>query len=100
MLIHLDCEVLLINNGGIALGDALFDPIDERLSKHGGSNIAYPGLRNLAQLLAVGNELQDAFVLLEECEDLLQAEVLEGWHMDVNDVCHSHILLGTRDEIL
>ena len=37
MLVHLDREVLILNDGGITLGDALLDPVDERHSKHSGS---------------------------------------------------------------
>ena len=100
VLIHLDREVLLIDYGGVALGDALLDPIDERLAEHGGSNITDPCLRNLAQLLAFGHELQDSLVLLEKGEDLLHAKVLVGRYLNVNDVRHAHILLCARDDVL
>ena len=86
--VHGNAKIVLLDDGGVALIDALLHPFVERLADDRGDDIDDPLPGRLAQLFAVGHVPHDFLVPIQEAEDLIEAEVLVVWDADVNDMLH------------
>ena len=88
VLIHRNSKVTILNDLSIALVDAEFDPVNEWFACNRGKDVANPLLWGLSQLFSARQVSVHLCILVEMREDLLEAEVLVGWHSDVDNRSH------------
>ena len=88
VLIHRDSKVTILNDLGIALIDAEFDPVNEWFACNRGKDVADPILWGLSKLLSAWQVSIHFCIVVEVREDLLEAEVLVAWNSNMDYGSH------------
>ena len=70
----------------IALFDLHPDPVLERLSYHGGTDVDNPLLRRLHEVSVIREEVGNVWLVGDEFQDLLDAQGLVLRHVEVLDL--------------
>ena len=89
--IHLNCELLFFNDGGVSLVNLLTYPGDEWLACNCGKHIANPDFGDFSQLIATRKVIVDLCIVIEMRENLLKAEVIIGRNTHMNDMAHFNV---------
>ena len=97
--VHLDGEALFDYGLLVALLHLLRDPVCEGVAEDSGADVADPGLRDLEDLLAVGQIGLSIGVLPHEVGDVLEGQALVLRYGDVADLVAVDGFLGAADQV-